>query len=99
MVFMKTLFDDNQYMEKQNTVKKEANPLEKFKTFEDKIAATIERVKALKDEKVLMERRIKELEQLLDEKSQEIEQLKSEKHVVRSQIETLLDELDTLNSE
>jgi len=95
---MKTLFDNNQHMEKQNTMKKEDNPLDKFKTLEDKIAATIERVKALKEEKILMERRIKELEQLLNEKSQEVEQLKSEKHVVRSQIETLLDELETLNS-
>ncbi|MEW6585958.1 MAG: cell division protein ZapB [Nitrospirota bacterium] len=70
--------------------------MEKFKTLEDKIAATIERVKALKEEKVLMDRRIRELERLLDEKSQEVEQLKAEKSLVRSQIETLLDELETI---
>ncbi|MFZ5906488.1 MAG: cell division protein ZapB [Nitrospirota bacterium] len=73
--------------------------MDKFKTLEDKIAATIDRVKALKEEKILMEKRIRELEQLLDEKNQEVEQMRSEKNVVRSQIETLLDELETLDSE
>lgn len=99
MVFMKTLFDDNQHREQLNTMKKESTPLDKFKTLEDKIAATIERVKSLKEEKILMERRIKELERLLDEKNQEVEQMRSEKNVVRSQIETLLDELETLDAE
>lgn len=99
MVFMKTLFDDNQHGEQRNTMKKENTPLDKFKTLEDKIAATIDRVKALKEEKILMEKRIRELEQLLDEKNQEVEQMRSEKNVVRSQIETLLDELETLDSE
>jgi chromosome segregation ATPase len=99
MVFMKTLFDDNQHGEQLNTMKKESTSLDKFKTLEDKIAATIERVKSLKEEKILMERRIKELERLLDEKNQEVEQMRSEKNVVKSQIETLLDELETLDAE
>ena len=99
MVSQKTLFDDNQPKKQQETLQKEVRPLDKFKTLEDKIAATIERVKALKEEKVMMEKKIKELQQLLDEKNQEIEQLKYEKNTVKSQIETLIGELDTLEVE
>ena len=46
-----------------------------------------------------MERRIKELEELLNEKSQEIENMRSEKSTVKSQIEGLLDELESLESD
>jgi len=73
--------------------------VEKLKILEDKIATTIERVKTLKEEKSLMERRIKELEGLLNEKNQELEQLRSEKSTVKSQIEGLLNELETLESD
>lgn len=96
---MKTLFDDNQNTERQKNFKKEVTSLDKLKTLEDKITATIERVKAFKEEKILLERKIMELERLLDEKNQEVEQLRAEKNMIKGQIETLLNELETLELE
>ena len=99
MVFKKTLFDDDQLMDQPKDLKKEAQPLEKLKSLEDKITTAIERVKTLKEEKTLLERRIKELEGLLDEKNQEVEQLRAEKNVIKSQLEGLLKEIETLDLE
>jgi len=99
MVLKKTLFDDNQIMERSSSLRKESTPLEKLKILEDKIAATIERVKTLKEEKAVMEKKIKEFERMLNEKNQEVEQLRSEKNIVKSQIEGLLNELETLEKE
>ena len=99
MVSEKTLFDDNQHTEKSTVIRKEGMPLEKLKNLEDKIATAIERVKTLKDEKVLLHRKIRDLEELLDEKNQEIEHLRSEKNVVKSQIEDLLSELEMIEAE
>lgn len=99
MVFKKTLFDDDQRMDQPKDLKREVMPLEKLKSLEDKIATAIERVKTLKEEKTLFERRIKELERLLDEKNLEVEQLRAEKNTIKSQLETLLNELDTLEVE
>jgi uncharacterized coiled-coil DUF342 family protein len=96
MVLKKTLFDDDQLMEQPKDLKKEAIPLEKFRSLEDKITTAIERVKTLKEEKSVTERQIKELERLLDEKNQEVEQLRAEKNVIKSQLEALLNEIDTL---
>lgn len=99
MVLKKTLFDDNQFLDQSKDIKKEVMPLEKLKNLEDKITTAIERVKTLKEEKAFTEKKIKELEGLLNEKNQEIEQLKSEKNIIKSQIETLLNELETLELE
>lgn len=96
MVFYKTLFDDDQLMDQPNNLKKEAMPLEKLKTLEDKITSAIERVKTLKEEKAVTDRRIKELEQLLDQKNEEVEQLRGEKNSIKSQLESLLNEIETL---
>ena len=96
---MKTLFDDSHYLDQSASLKKEVTPVERLKILEDKIASTIERVKTLKEEKALMERRIKELEGLLNEKSQELEQMRAEKSTVKTQIEGLLNELESLESE
>jgi len=95
---MKTLFDDSQFMDQSTRLRKEVTPVEKLKILEDIIATTIERVKTLKEEKALMENRIKELEELLNEKSQELENMRSEKTTVKSQIEGLLNELETLET-
>ena len=95
---MRTLFDDSQFMDRSTSLGKEVAPVEKLKILEDKIATTIERVKTLKEEKALMEKRIKELEDLLNEKSQELENMRSEKSTVKSQIEGLLNELESLES-
>ncbi|MEW6675186.1 MAG: cell division protein ZapB [Nitrospirota bacterium] len=92
----KTLFDDNQSIDRATEVKKEVMPLEKLKSLEDKITTAIERVKTLKDEKALLERKIRELEGLLNEKNQELEQLRSEKNLIKNQVESLLNELETI---
>ena len=73
--------------------------MERLKNLEDKITTAIERVKTLKEEKLVMQRKIKELEGLLNDKNEEIEQLRYEKNTIRNQIEGLLDELETLVSE
>jgi len=75
---------------------KEDRSLDRLKNLEEKIAGAIGKVKALKEEKVLLERRIRELEEQLNEKNQEIERLSSEKSTVRSQVEELLHELEAL---
>jgi FtsZ-binding cell division protein ZapB len=73
--------------------------LEKLRSLEDKISTAIERVKTLKEEKILFERKIREFERLLDEKSQEVEQLRSEKNAIKNQLESLLSELDSLEAD
>ena len=99
MVFRKSLFDDDQLRDTSKDGAKEVKPLEKLKSLEEKISTAIERVKTLKEEKVLFERKIRELERLLDEKSQEVEYLRSEKNVIKNQLESLLSELDSLESD
>jgi FtsZ-binding cell division protein ZapB len=99
MVFRKSLFDDDQTEDLSKDRKKEAKPLEKLRSLEDKISTAIERVKTLKEEKILFERKIREFERLLDEKSQEVEQLRSEKNAIKNQLESLLSELDSLEAD
>ncbi len=70
--------------------------MDRLKNLEEKINAAVEKVKALKEEKVLLERKIRELETVLNEKNLEIEGLKSEKTSIGSQIQELLNELDTI---
>ncbi len=70
--------------------------MDRLKNLEEKITAAVERVKALKEDKALLERKIRDLESLLDERNQEIETLKSEKSSIGSQLEELLNELDTI---
>lgn len=98
----KSLFDDNfplpstDRKKEREINRKEVTPLERLKNLEDKITGAIEKVKTLKEEKTTLERRIKELELRLKEKDIEIESLKAEKTAIKSQVEGLLDELDTL---
>ena len=99
MVFRKTLFDDDQLLDRPKELTKEVKPLEKLKNLEDKISTAIERVKTLKEEKSLSERKIRELEMLVDEKNQELEQLRSEKNSMKGQLEALLSEIETLELE
>jgi len=96
---MRSLFDDDQRMEEPNEATKEVKPLEKLKNFEDKISVAIERVKSLKEEKGLTDKRIKDLERLLDDKNQEVEMLRAEKNLIKGQLEALLSEIETLESE
>ncbi len=88
----KTLFDDD----KSGDALKEDRPLNRLKNLDEKITNAVNRVKALKEEKVLLERRIKDLEAQLDQKNVEIEKLSSEKIAIKSQVEDLLNELETI---
>ena len=100
----KTLFDDDSpdkgNPERPEDIfhdrKKETIPLERLKNLEEKIAAVVERVKALKEEKNSLERKIRELEGLLNEKNQTIESLTAEKTSIKIQVEELLTELETI---
>jgi len=76
--------------------KKEVTPLERLKNLEDQIANAIDKVKMLKEEKTVLERTIKALEAKLEAQNHEIEKLQSEKTTIKSQVEGLLNELDTL---
>jgi FtsZ-binding cell division protein ZapB len=99
MVFRKTLFDDDQLMEQPKDRNKEAMPLDKLRSLEDKISVAIERVKTLKEEKTLNDKKLKELERILDEKNVEVEQLRADKNLIKSQLEALLGEIETLELE
>jgi chromosome segregation ATPase len=75
---------------------KEVVAVDRLKNLEEKIAGAVDRVKALKEEKISLERKIREMETVLDEKNQEIESLRNEKTSIKSQVEELLEELETL---
>ena len=70
--------------------------MDRLKNLEEKIAVAVDRVKALKEEKISLDRKIRELEAVLNEKNQEIESLRNEKTTIKSQVEELLEELETL---
>ena len=89
---MRTLFDDDRHTKAE----KEDKPLNRLKNLDEKIAGAVSRVKALKEENITLERKVRELEALLDEKNQEIERLSSEKTDIKKQVEDLLNELETI---
>jgi chromosome segregation ATPase len=98
---MKSLFDndiflDDKSKEKSSHLKKEVVPLDRLKNLEEKISNAVEKVKALKEDKIMLERKIKDLENMLNEKNMEVEALKSEKVSIKNQVEELLSELETL---
>lgn len=76
---------------------KEASPLDILQGLdEDKIASAIGKVRVLKQEKTLLESRVRELESLLAQKEAEVENLQIEKTDIKNQIEGLLAELDSI---
>lgn len=98
---MKSLFDNDIYLEdkskeKSSHLKKEVVPLDRLKNLEEKITGAVEKVKALKEDKITLEKKIKDLEDLLNEKNLEVEALKKEKVSIKDQVEELLSELETL---
>lgn len=78
------------------SAKKEGSVLEKLKNLEEKIAEAIVKIKTIKEEKIELEHRIKELEKMLSAKDIEIGKLQSEKNAVKGQVESLLSELETM---
>jgi septal ring factor EnvC (AmiA/AmiB activator) len=104
MKWEKTLFDavakddaDGSGEDSPNLMR-EVSPLDRLKNLEGKITAAVERVKALKEEKTLLERKVRDLERLLNEQSEEIEALRSEKSSIGNQISELLSELEAIES-
>lgn len=103
MAWKASLFDDDPLApsspgagETPALISKEVAPVDRLKNLEEKIATAVERVKALKEEKISLENKIRELESLLDGKNREVESLKDEKTSIKSQVEELLEELETL---
>jgi chromosome segregation ATPase len=100
----KSLFDDDTAHDastgrsehRAQKIRREVPPLDRLRSLEEKITAAVERVKALKEEKILLEKKIKDLEMMLNEKNQEIELLRTEKSSIGHQLEELLHELDSL---
>ena len=77
-------------------INKEAS-VEALKTFEEKIAVAVEKVKILKKEKNSLEKRVEELQDALRLKDMEIERLTLEKSAIKNQIENLLNELESID--
>lgn len=77
-------------------IKREVGQLERLKGLDAQISGAINKVKSLKEDKLVLEQRVKDLEARLNEKEQEVLRLSSDKAVIKSQIEELLGELDTL---
>lgn len=101
----KSLFDDTAVSndkikhsseEESYDIKKEVLPLDRLKNLDEKITSAVEKVKALKEEKTILEKKVKDFEHLLNEKNSEIELLKTEKTSIKNQVEELLGELETL---
>jgi chromosome segregation ATPase len=90
------LFDFNRRDSNESKPEKEEGKLEILRNLDEKIAEAINRVKALKEEKQTLERRVQELEAIVNEKNEEIERLRSEKVAVKAQIEDLLREIESL---
>jgi len=67
-----------------------------LKTFDEKIATAVEKVKALKEENAELKLKLREFETLIAIKDEELHRLSGEKSSIRSQIEDLLDELDSI---
>lgn len=70
--------------------------MERLRNLEEKISHAIEKVKVLKVQNNALEEKVKAMEELLGQKDMEIEALQSEKTLIKQQIETLLNELETL---
>ena len=70
--------------------------MDMLKTFEEKITYAVEKVKMLKEDKVKLEKRIEELEDIIKSKDREIDKLTGEKSAIRTQIEDLFHELDSI---
>lgn len=70
--------------------------VEVLKTFDEKIAIAVEKVRSLKEEKERLQRRVEELEDAVRLKDMEIERLGMEKSSIKNQIEDLLNELETI---
>lgn len=70
--------------------------VETLKTFEEKITYAVEKIKILKEEKNSLEKKVAEFDSVIRQKEQEIERLASEKTYIKTQLEDLFNELDSI---
>ncbi len=70
--------------------------METLRNLDEKIVSAIEKVRVLREEKISLENKVRELEALLNEQNMEIESLRTEKTSVKGQIEELLSELESI---
>lgn len=104
----KSLFDDDEsfapYKKKEPAQKigvqskKNFTPMERLKHLDDKIAKAIIKVKMLKEEKTALEQKVRALELKLKAKDQDIERIQAEKIAIKNQVESLLNELETIEA-
>lgn len=92
-IINRTLFDDN-----ISNADKEGNKLERLKEVDNKITSAISKVKALKEEKLILEKMVSDLEAQLAQKNQEVAKLSSNNIAIQNQIEELLNELETIEA-
>ncbi|HKN18305.1 MAG TPA: hypothetical protein VJW95_00805 [Dissulfurispiraceae bacterium] len=67
-----------------------------LKTFEEKITFAVEKIKMLKEEKNNLVKQLEELEGIIKSKDNEIDKLMLEKASIKTQLEDLFNELDSL---
>jgi chromosome segregation ATPase len=70
--------------------------MDMLKSFEEKIAYAVEKIKILKDEKTNLEKRVEELEEMMKSKDEEIDKLIIEKTAIKTRIEDLFNELESI---
>ena len=71
--------------------------MDMLKSFEEKIAYAVEKIKILKDEKAILDKRVKELEDMMKSKDQEMNKLIEEKTAIKTRLEDLFTELDSID--
>jgi hypothetical protein len=65
-------------------------------TFEEKITYAVEKIKMLKEEKNNLVKQMEELENIMKSKDNEIDKLMAEKALIKTQLEDLFNELDSI---
>ena len=65
-------------------------------TFEEKITYAVEKIKMLKEEKNNLVKQIEDLERVMKSKDNEIDKLMVEKASIKTQLEDLFNELDSI---
>ena len=65
-------------------------------TFEEKITYAVEKIKMLKEEKNNLGKQMEELERIIRAKDNEIDKLMVEKASIKTQLEELFNELDSI---
>ncbi len=77
-------------------VSRKGGVMNMLNTFEEKITYAVEKIKMLKEEKNNLVKHIEELESMIKSKDHEIDKLMVEKASIKTQIEDLFNELDSI---